>query len=48
MISTLKERSDSIYGYVEDALDKSAFLAIEGARTSTATTTVRPVPPTGR
>ena len=31
MISTLKERSDSIYGYVEDALDKSTFLAIEGA-----------------
>ena len=31
MISTLKERSDSIYGYVEDALDKSTFLVIEGA-----------------
>ena len=31
MTSTLKERSDSIYGYVEDALDKSTFLVIEGA-----------------
>lgn len=29
MIATLKERSDSIYSFVEDSLDKSTFVAID-------------------
>lgn len=31
MIETLKERSDSIYSYVEDSLDKSTFVTIDQA-----------------
>lgn len=31
MIETLKERSDSIYSYVEDSLDKSTFATIDQA-----------------
>ena len=31
MIATLKERSDSIYSYVEDSLDKSTFSSIDDA-----------------